>query len=119
MMNVTDKIAYGDYDNKLVYPTNPRKPAMLRNVTSAEALKYAQDLAVYEAEYEAYRVARTAYGQETARMLGLLKADLETEYNMVDHPKAEKLWAMAWEMGHSSGLGDVAIYYSDLYELVA
>ena len=46
------------------------------------------------------------------------KAALEKEYGIVNHPKADKLWEIAWDEGHSSGYSDVEIYYERFLELI-
>lgn len=47
-----------------------------------------------------------------------LRASLETEFSMTGHPKAEKLWKLAWDYGHAYGDNDIRGYYIDLVELV-
>ena len=34
------------------------------------------------------------------------------------HPKAERLWTMAYERGHSSGWNEIALEYADLADLL-
>lgn len=51
------------------------------------------------------------YGEE-------LRKSLESEYSMGDHPKAELLWRLAWDYGHSDGDYIVTSYYEDLLELL-
>jgi hypothetical protein len=63
-------------------------------------------------------LARDAYNADVNQKMAQFKADLEAEYGMVGHPKADKLYAKAWDMGHSSGLNEVMYYYDDLSELV-
>jgi len=46
-----------------------------------------------------------------------LRARLEEEWSMSDHPKRDTLWNKAWEHGHSSGLSGVRYWYEDLIEL--
>ena len=46
------------------------------------------------------------------------KAKLESEYGLVGHPKADKLYELAWGYGHSSGYTEVEYYYSELVELL-
>lgn len=118
-MNVTENIANGDYDTKLAWPAKINKPLLARNANSAQALEYANALALYEVDMAGYHIARNAYNADVKRLQDQFRADLEAEYGMIGHPKADKLWAKAWDMGHSAGLGDVANYYDDLYELVA
>jgi len=48
----------------------------------------------------------------------VLREDLAKEYGVVGNPKEEKLFRMAWEYGHSSGLREVEMYYEELAELV-
>lgn len=43
---------------------------------------------------------------------------LETEYSMTGHPKAEQLYQLAWDYGHSSGLHEVGYFYGELIQLV-
>lgn len=39
-------------------------------------------------------------------------------YGLVGHPKEQKVWDMAWDMGHASGWSEVAIQYDNLADLV-
>lgn len=36
-----------------------------------------------------------------------------------DHPKAETLFELAWDHGHSAGLAEVATYYGEFAELIS
>lgn len=47
-----------------------------------------------------------------------LKARLEDEHGLREHPKRELLWSKAWDLGHSYGLSEVENYYADLAELL-
>lgn len=46
------------------------------------------------------------------------KAALEKEYYTWDNPKKDRLWAIAYELGHSAGFSEIESYYSDLVDLV-
>jgi hypothetical protein len=48
----------------------------------------------------------------------IFRGDLEQEFGVVGHPKSKRLFELAWEHGHSSGLNDVYYYYSDFVELI-
>jgi len=65
-----------------------------------------------------YKEARRAYGAETARLEAQFKADLEEETGLQNHPKKDKLYAKAWERGHSGGLSEVYNEYLDLSDLL-
>jgi hypothetical protein len=44
--------------------------------------------------------------------------DLAEAFGVVQHQKRERLFALAWEHGHASGLSDVLSFYEDFVELV-
>lgn len=62
----------------------------------------------------AYRGKYTV-GDAEARLRG----DLEEVFGLKRHPKADKVWEMAWERGHSTGVMPVIDEYGDLAELLA
>lgn len=55
--------------------------------------------------------------EENAKVLAF-KAEIAKEAGIENHPKLEKVWGLAWDMGHSYGLNDVRIYFLNLAELV-
>lgn len=46
------------------------------------------------------------------------QAKLEAKHGLSGHPKADKLYALAWDMGHSAGYHEVEIYYADMADLL-
>ncbi|MFW5886415.1 MAG: hypothetical protein ACOCUL_01535 [Bacteroidota bacterium] len=46
------------------------------------------------------------------------KAKLEKKHKLEGHPKADKLYNLAWEMEHSSGLDEVEYQYDNMAELL-
>lgn len=67
------------------------------------------------------REARKVWVNETHRLERVVfKADLEKEYGVEDcnDKVKQKLFDMAWERGHSSGLREVEMFYEELAELV-
>ena len=61
---------------------------------------------------------RTAYNAEIEAIRQTFRADLEAEYGVTGHPKAELLWTIAWDRGHADGLGPVYAAYDTLVELI-
>jgi hypothetical protein len=118
MSTVSDKVAAGDYRNKLTYPESPSKPRLPHNPTAAQAREYADKLEAYEDSKGELRRQRDLYNAETRQLEAQFREDLEAEYNMKGHPKADVLFMMAWDRGHSSGYGEVASYYDDFHELI-
>jgi hypothetical protein len=119
MSHIDSKIANGDYTVKITYPQSPSKPTLPIKATPAQHREYADKLEAYEAAKAQQRVARDAYYAEQNRLEKQFREDLEEQYGMKGHPKADKLFSKAWQMGHSNGYGEVANYYDDLHELVA
>ena len=61
---------------------------------------------------------RRAWRAEESAIEQRFRADLEVEFGMKGHAKADLLWRMAWDRGHSSGLQEVFQEYRELSELV-
>lgn len=67
---------------------------------------------------EARKLARRIYNEAQERIDMAFKAALEDYYGIDGHPKADKLWALAWEYGHSGGYNEVECYYDELVVLL-
>lgn len=89
-MNVHEKVRTGAYDQSAPYPrrSDPNRAAML-----------------------------AAYNNEAGAMAAQFKADLEAEYGMTGHPKADALFSVAWDEGHAYGFAEVAGKYGRFVEL--
>jgi hypothetical protein len=46
------------------------------------------------------------------------RATLEVKHGLVGHPKAARLYELAYEIGHSAGYHEVEIYYDDMADLL-
>lgn len=66
----------------------------------------------------AFKVARQEYHAESARLENQFTKDLFAELGIENNPKRFKLYAKAYEMGHSAGLAEVYSYAADLVELI-
>ena len=110
-MNVRDNLAAGKYENKVQYSV-AKIPPDEKRMTVREAREFV------EAEKKRDRDQRNLHRAEDSRINAQVCADLEIEHGVVGHPKAGKLWSLAWEHGHSSGYGDVIHYYENFVELL-
>ena len=72
----------------------------------------------YRNRLEFFETTRDIYRAETNRLDAQFRADLEAEHGLANHPKADKIYSLAWEYGHSAGYIEVALYYEDLIELI-
>ena len=59
-----------------------------------------------------------AYYEQQNALEDKFKADLFDDLGITDNPKANLLYAKAWEFGHSSGYSEVYSYACDLVDLI-
>ena len=102
------------YQNKMTYPVRPKKPLLSRDHTSEDAELYASYLKNWEKEMVEWDEKLQAYNKETNRLMAEFKHDALDDVGLLNHPKADKIYAKAWEDGHASGLYSV---YQELCEL--
>lgn len=57
------------------------------------------------------------YQEEVKRLQDEFRKDLIEKYDMRDHPKADKMFNKAWDLGCSLGYDAVEGYFFDLVEL--
>lgn len=91
--NIHEKLRDGDYETKLEYVSYKR-----RN----------------EPDYLAKREARAA---DSARLMDEFKRDALAEAGLTDHPKADRIYAYAWQEGHAYGCSEVLSHLMDLADL--
>jgi hypothetical protein len=117
-MTVWEKLEANAYRNPEPYPQAPRKPRLNVKATPTEVRAYADELEAYDATMKTHRECMAAYHARSAALEAEFRHDLEVEFLMVGHPKADLLYGKAYEMGHAGGMQEVANYYGDLVELV-
>lgn len=107
-MTVRDNLEAGKYENKV--PFSVEKISVDERCGRRATMKAAEKLRLSE--------QRRLHRENEGAMTALLQHDLEDEYGLVGHPKAGKLFALAWDHGHSSGYGEVIHYYEEFVELL-
>lgn len=89
-----------------------RRPHKPENTLSARASGlYAKAKAKYKSDMEEYR------GKSKQREAEF-KTDLLEEYGVTDHPKADKAFSIAWDIGHSNGFSEIEHYFTELLPLL-
>jgi hypothetical protein len=118
------------YENKLPYSLNkkewyslPEQVARLKQIDEAPLSKKAREeaLELLEDEYKAEcKKVKNAYCEEENRILKEFKDQQVLDFNLGRFSKTtqDKLFSLAWEMGHSSGYSEVHDQYYDLVELL-
>lgn len=71
-----------------------------------------------DADRAARNAAREAARAEENARIEESKNRLAAEHGVPRNARFEKAWDIAWVYGHSSGLSEVEIYFSDLVELL-
>jgi hypothetical protein len=121
-MDLRTRIENGEFNPGSRYPQKPVKPAILfkrAGDLSLDDLKRAPEMAeAYARDMEAYRIEKAAYRSEEQRLLGRFMAEALVETGLVGHKNADRIWAKAWEDGHSNGLAEVLLHLENLAELV-
>lgn len=46
------------------------------------------------------------------------KSEMESRHGLVGHPKADRLYQLAWDMGHSAGYGEIETFYDEMADLL-
>jgi hypothetical protein len=46
------------------------------------------------------------------------RARMEEKHGLAGHPKAKRLYELAWDYGHASGYSEIELYYEDLADLL-
>jgi hypothetical protein len=97
MSTIFEKINSGEYKNNKPYPNwRGRRQNQPKEIIQA----------------------LTEYQEEEQRIYKQFKHDIEEEHGVLNHPKADVLWRLAWEHGHSCGYSEVASYWVDFVELI-
>jgi len=67
---------------------------------------------------EGYKAHQKQYGEETHKLHEEFVNDLFENFNVMNNPKKDKAFALAWERGHSNGFEEVYNEFYDLVELI-
>lgn len=113
MSEVVESIRAGKYKNTLPSPWDLERPTLDHENMTGKQVREAKEA------FEAKRLdVRRAYNAEDRRLNQLFVADLEQENGLTGHPKASRVYEMAYERAHSEGNEAVAWTYAELAELV-
>ena len=108
---------FDQFKNTVEYPDRPGKPVLPKCATPADYRKYAQDLEQHAARLEEYKKSSDAWHKEQGRLDDLAKQAMLEDVGLAKHPKRDKIYAYAWEQGHSGGYNDVWCVLSDIADL--
>lgn len=125
-MDVLLKLQNGEYEVRLSYPVQPKASPILfkfgRELTAEEAAQLPELHLAYTQAREEHKRQLAAWRQEENRLRAMFRSDLEQEFKMRGHPKADALWNLAVDYGKGSGDSGyraVYSYYSELVDLLS
>lgn len=123
--SVYQRIQDGEFKTKLEYlpyPEKPKEPKIDLKMSLSELVdlknKYESELKNYNELYQAYKNQRALVTEDSNRLLTEFQDSLEKDCGTGGNPKASLLYSIAWDRGHSGGLGDVYSLYCELSELI-
>jgi hypothetical protein len=103
-----------------LYASKPKHPLLLGNKPTAEEMKiYSEALLVYEKELQEYETKDDFYRTESGRLWSLLEDKVKEDSGLNDIPEQyrSKVYSYAYELGHSSGYGEVYNYLCNLVNI--
>lgn len=110
---------YTKYKNPCKYPTSLRIPRLVSvTATDAEIKEYLSEKKEFEKAKAEYEKNRADHQEAEAERIRQFKVDLFAAYGVTEHPKAERAFSLAWELGHSAGLHETETFFSDLVDLI-
>lgn len=120
-MSIQDRIKAGEFETELPYPNSD---SLGGNVTyqtkNKEILTLNKRIGNLKLELRALEnKMEDDYQQDCNQKICDFRIALEEEFETTDHPKKDKLWNLAWERGHSSGLSEVYCEYQELAEFIS
>jgi hypothetical protein len=112
-----------NFDDYKVTVNYPLRPKTLRHKPSDDlapemASRYAYELEQWSKEMVEWKAKMKLYEIASQEATNRFKKDVLKEYGLENHPKAEEVYAFAWQEGHAYGLSEVAIWVSKLADLV-
>jgi hypothetical protein len=123
-MTIWDKLDAGYYYAPLAREPRPVKPktkVWLRKVNDVypeESRAYAAAMAEYESAMQRWTAAATERTRKQTELDAEFQRDVLSQLGLSDHPKADLLFTMAYQRGHSDGHRAVYSEAEDLAELL-
>lgn len=71
-----------------------------------------------DVDQDALSHAKNMYGAAISKRIDAFRAELYEHYGVTDNPKADAVYAKAYDHGHSSGFAEVSNIFGDLVELI-
>ena len=104
------------YKQTLTYPTRVTRPKIdLYHLTPDEA---AERVRTQQKLEDQHRAEIQAYRDETTRLQALFRKDALEEVGLTNHPRADKAFAYAWQLGSSDGYWNVLSHLEEIADIL-
>ena len=121
MISVQDKMVDGSYENPFKYPTKPQTPAILSKkvgeLTTDEITQIKHSLETFQLAKQKYEKDKADYLAAEKSQIIQFQKDLEEEFGLSGHPKAQMLFDISWRTGDRS-LPNTYVAYSEISRLL-
>lgn len=124
MSDIHERIMLGHYKPSSTFPMMPPRECPNGHSVKSDSFDFCPYCGLpvkkyYEQRKKEAKEKRVKYQEEKDRLLQEFKRDA-LEYCDIpeDHPKAQKMFDIAWDMGHSSGFHEVLHYMEELSDLL-
>ena len=123
MRDIYEDIENGRYTPTITKPTKSENTC--KNCGTYTKSNFCHNCGFNMTEYRKiakidYKNRMEAYCAETSMKENLFKKELFEYYEIdINHPKADILFKLAWDYGHSNGLSSVANSFEDFSDLIS
>lgn len=103
-----------------IWADKPRQPILISNKPTKENIdNYTSKVEKYNLDLAEYKTKNDFYRTESSRLWNLLEAKIKEDSGLNDIPEQyrSKVYSYAYELGHSSGYGEVYGYLCDLVNI--
>ena len=117
---VKERIKEGEFDNKKPFPLEEtlEKHPTFQHISERRSELVTELEQLAEEQKTLIEKIKDDHRNEERDCIERFRKALEETYGLTKHPKRGKLWEMAWDKGHSCGLGEVLIYYDEFVDLL-
>lgn len=123
------RIATDIYRNRLTYPSQKdftryhvykKGSVVASNLSTEDVKKYNTSEFIIEKDEDTvgFKAAVAMYHKAFSLLDQWFVYSIKATNGVVDHPKADKAYSLAYEHGHSSGFSEIASYFDEFVELI-
>ena len=106
------------YERELENLDFPTRPNGVKRSDYKNNAEYGKALDIYEKQDDEWRTALANYHIAENETCDRFRKHLIGYFKLENHPKVDKMYELAWDRGHASGLYDVTLEFETLADLI-